>query len=164
MFALEGIPAVYIHSLFGTENDHQRVEHTGRLRSINRHIWREEQLSDALADRGLHHGQVFERLKTLLALRRRQPAFHPNATQFTMHLGTEVFGFWRQSMNRRQSIFCLYNITAQPQYLNLSDINLISTDSWRDLISGVELDDLSSRLELAPYQALWLTNWEAGVE
>jgi len=164
MFALEGIPAIYIHSLFGTENDHQRVEHTGRLRSINRHIWREEELSEALADGGLHHGLIFARLKTLLGLRRRQPAFHPNATQFTMHLGTEVFGFWRQSMNRRQSIFCLYNITPQPRYLNLSDINLISTDNWRDLISGMELNDLSSQLELAPYQALWLTNWEALVE
>jgi len=164
MFALEGIPAIYIHSLFGTENDHQRVEHTGRLRSINRHIWREEELSEALADGGLHHGLVFESLKTLLALRRRQPAFHPNATQFTMHLGTEVFGFWRQSMNRRQSIFCLYNITPEPRHLNLSDINLISTDSWRDLISGMELNDLNSRLELAPYQGLWLTNWEVLVE
>ena len=42
--ALEGIPALYIHSLLATENDTDRVEHTGNNRSINRHIWQENDL------------------------------------------------------------------------------------------------------------------------
>ena len=158
MLALEGIPALYIHSLLGTESDHQRAENTGRNRSINRHIWQLADLQDALADDSRHHRRVFEALTRLLAIRKRQPAFHPNATQFTLHLGTEVFAFWRQSMDRRQSIFCLYNVTNRPQALNLADINLIGTDSWRDLVNETEFSDLSARLELAPYQSVWLTN------
>jgi sucrose phosphorylase len=158
MLALEGIPAIYIHSLLGTENDYQRMENTGRNRSINRHIWPLDQLTDTLADDTRHHRRVFEALTRLLAIRSRQPAFHPNATQFTLHLGTEVFAFWRQSMDRRQSIFCLYNITNGKQTLNLADINLIDTDCWHDLVSGESLEDLGARLELAPYQSLWLTN------
>ncbi|MEO0971731.1 MAG: alpha-glucosidase C-terminal domain-containing protein, partial [Pseudomonadota bacterium] len=94
----------------------------------------------------------------VLALRRRQPAFHPNATQFTMHLGLSLFAFFRQSMDRSQSIFCIYNVTDAAQALSFADINLISTDHWVDLLSGEAVDDLMGETTLAPYQALWLTN------
>lgn len=104
------------------------------------------------------HNQVFHQLKRLIAIRRKQPAFHPNATQFTLHLGLKIFGFWRQSMRRDQSIFCIHNITDEVQQVALADINLIGTDHWRDLISGLEIDDLSGSLTLKPYQAVWLAN------
>jgi sucrose phosphorylase len=65
----------------------------------------------------------------LLAMRQRQAAFHPNATQFTLHLGNQLFGFWRQSADRRQSIFCVSNISREPQTLQLSDINLIEAST-----------------------------------
>lgn len=158
MLALEGIPALYLHSLLGTENDYARVDNTGRSRSINRHIWHRDELCSALEDETRHHKHVFERLTALVRLRSSQPAFHPNATQFTLHLGTEVFAFWRQSRDRRQSVFCLYNICSHSRQLNLSDINLIGTDYWRDLISGQDYQDPSGRIELQPYQAVWLSN------
>jgi sucrose phosphorylase len=158
MLALEGIPALYIHSLFGTTNDYQRVEHTGRNRSINRHVWQEQDLQRQLADPRSHHNEVFSRLLDLVKLRRAQSAFHPNATQFTLHLGASVFAFWRQSFDRSQSIFCINNISDQVQLINLSDINLIGTDCWRDLISGTDFANQQEQLELQPYQSLWLTN------
>lgn len=158
MFALEGIPAIYIHSLFGTKNDYQRLEHTGRARSINRHIWQLDSLEAALQNQQSHHRQVFDQLSILLAIRRRQRAFHPNTTQFTMHLGTKVFAFWRQSIDRRQSVFCLYNITDEDQVINLSDINLISTDHWSDLISGTSYNNPGGQLTLLPYQFVWISN------
>lgn len=158
MFALEGIPAIYIQSLFGSRNDYRRLEHTGRNRSINRHIWQIRELEQELTTADSNHGKVFNELRRLLTIRKVQPAFHPNATQFTLHLGTEIFAFWRQSMNRDQSIFSLSNVTAQTQLINLADINLISTDSWRDLISGDSLDNLSDQLTLTPYQTVWISN------
>lgn len=158
MFALEGIPAVYIHSLLGTENDNARVEHSGRNRSINRHIWNSDTLDAVLDDHNSHHRQVFDRILSLLAIRRLQPAFHPNATQFTLHFGTDVFAFWRQSIQRDQSIFSLNNVTNKPQTITLADINLIATDSWCDLISGIVYDDLIGKITLAPYQSLWISN------
>ena len=158
MLALEGIPAFYIHSLLGTGNDHARVEHTGRLRSINRGQWQLQTLEQELENPLSHHCQVFSCLKRLIDIRRAQPAFHPNATQFTLHLGLKIFGFWRQSMRRDQSIFCIHNITDEVQQVSLADINLIGTDHWRDLISGESVDDLSGSLTLKPYQAVWLAN------
>ena len=162
MFALEGIPAVYVHSLFGTENDNKRVEQTGRARSINRHQWDEVQLEAHLQNPDSHHHQVFERLLHLLKIRRMQPAFHPNTTQFIMHLDTKVFGFWRQSSDRKQSIFCLNNVTSMQQHLSLTDINLIGTEVWVDLISGREFNDLGAKLVLAPYETLWISNYPQG--
>ncbi|WP_375171222.1 sugar phosphorylase [Marinobacter sp.] len=160
MLALEGIPAFYIHSLLATENDHERVENTGRLRSINRSQWSVDSLDQVLQDPRSHHAQAFEELKRLIAIRRKQAAFHPNATQFTLHLGLQVFGFWRQSTRRDQSIFCIHNISDQTQQIALSDINLIGTDHWQDLISGMTIDDLSGCITLKPYQSVWLSNRE----
>lgn len=160
MLALEGVPAFYIHSLLATGNDSERVEHTGRLRSINRAQCEADRLDELLAQPDNHHAQVFRELKRLIGIRRRQPAFHPNATQFTLHLGLQVFGFWRQSARRDQSIFCIHNISPETQEIALADINLIGTDRWVDLISGMVIEDLSGSVTLKPYQGVWLSNRE----
>ncbi|MDO6445098.1 sugar phosphorylase [Colwellia sp. 1_MG-2023] len=158
MFALEGIPGVYIHSMLGTQNDYKKLEHTHHNRSINRHRWDKDLLSQALADNNLHHNKVLSSLSSLLEIRINQPAFHPNATQFTLHLGLQLFGFWRQSLNRKQSIFCISNISNQPMVLPLSELNLVITESWTELISGAEITDLTEELLLEPYQTVWISN------
>ncbi|RLQ23663.1 alpha-amylase [Seongchinamella sediminis] len=158
MLALEGIPGIYIHSLLGTRNDYERVEHSGHYRAINRHQWQYDALIEELERADSCHAQVFARIKALLALRQSQPAFHPNATQFTLHLGDALFGFWRQSMDRRQSIFCISNISREPLPLALSAINLIGDGDWVDLISGAHFHSREEMVELAPYQTVWITN------
>jgi sucrose phosphorylase len=158
MLGLEGIPGIYIHSLLATHNDHERVEETGHPRSINRHQWNLAALEEALADPASEHGVVYRSLMELLEIRQRQAAFHPNATQFTLHLGAQLFGFWRQSADRRQSIFCISNVSALEQTLNLADINLIDTDAWQDLLSGRPFQSRVEQLVLAPYQTVWITN------
>lgn len=158
MFALEGIPGIYIHSMLGTQNDYQKLANTHHNRSINRHRWQEDSLEAALTDKNLHHNKVLSTLKTLLAIRIKQPAFHPNATQFTLHLGLQLFGFWRQSQNRKQSIFCVSNISNQPVALPLSELNLIITESWQELISQTEITELSQEVNLSPYQTVWIAN------
>ena len=158
MLGLEGIPGIYIHSLVGTRNDYQRMENTGHYRALNRHQWDFDALQTALSDESSHHAEVFRQIKALLAIRSRQSAFHPNATQFTLHLGSALFGYWRQSMNRRQSIFCISNITDQPQVVGLSDINLIDTEDWQDLIGGEQYVSRDGLLQLAPYQTVWISN------
>lgn len=158
MLALEGIPAFYIHSLFGTENDYARAEHTGRSRSINRHQWKIDELNEYINNPYTHQAKVFSEITRLIKLRRRQKAFHPNATQFTLHLGLSLFAFWRQSMDRSQSIFSVNNITDQPQLLSLSDLNLVSTDTWIDLVTGKGFHEHNEQIELKPYQCLWLSN------
>lgn len=158
MFALEGIPGIYIHSMLGTQNDYKKLANTHNSRSINRHCWHEEALEAALADSSLHHAKVLSSLKTLLKIRIKQPAFHPNATQFTLHLGLQLFGFWRQSQNRKQSIFCVSNVSDQAIALPLSELNLIVTQAWVELITGENITELSQEIILSPYQTVWIAN------
>jgi sucrose phosphorylase len=157
MMALEGVPAFYIHSLFGTENDLDRVDNTGHYRSINRHIWDMEDLDHAL-NTPTHHQKVFQSIAELTKIRRAQPAFHPNATQYVLHMGDNLFAFWRQSIDRRQSLFAVYNMTDQPQSFNLSELNLIATDEWTDLVSDAIYEDHLGKIILMPYQFVWLAN------
>jgi len=158
LLALEGVPAFYIHSLLATGNDEARLAQSGHNRHINRHQWSQSELNRLLEDNNSHHARVLAALKSLIAIRQQQPAFHPNATQFTLHLGDGIFAFWRQSINREQSIFALNNISLQTHHIPLSDINLIDTEDWYDLVSGqhVALDD--QEIVLAPYQTVWLSN------
>lgn len=162
MFGLEGIPGIYVHSLLATNNDHKRMENTGHNRSINRHQWDYEALEALLADeRGAkqsHHKEVFSELKRRLKLRQKHSAFHPNAAQFTMHLGDQIFAFRRQSLDMSQNIICLSNISNSEQILSISDINLANTYDWFDILSGRKVNTQNKQLTLTPYQSVWLTN------
>ena len=158
MFGLEGVPGVYIHSLLGTQNDYEKVENTQQNRSINRHRWDYDELQDNLYDETNHHSIVLAALKDLLDIRIKQPAFHPNATQFTLHLGLQMFGFWRQSLDRKQSIFCISNVTSHDMELAIHDLNLIMTDNWVELVSGQVIDMQQENIFLAPYQTVWISN------
>ncbi len=158
MFALEGVPGVYIHSLLATQNDYEKVELTNQNRSINRSKWDYQELKEKLAEPSNHHAQVLASMTKLLKLRRAQPAFHPNAVQYTLHLGLSVFAFWRQSINRDQSIFCLFNVTDQTVSIPLSSVNLISLDTWVDLNTGKTYLATDQAIELPPCGFVWLTN------
>ncbi|MEC8373678.1 MAG: alpha-amylase, partial [Pseudomonadota bacterium] len=68
------------------------------------------------------------------------------------------FGYWRQSLDRKQSIFCVSNISDEEQTIALTDINLIGTDNWIDLITRDEICLSDSALTLMPYQVLWISN------
>ena len=158
MLALEGVPGIYIHSLLATQNDYERVELTNHNRSINRHKWDYDTLSAKLADPKSHHNKVYEALSALLKVRSEQAAFHPNAVQYTLHLGDSVFAFWRQSISRDQSIFCIHNVTHEHVSIPMNSVNLISMTQWTDLVSGDTYSADDSSINLSPYGFVWLSN------
>lgn len=158
MLALEGIPALYIHSLLATPNGYEEVNRTGHNRSINRRQLDYDEISGKLADPEMVETQVFTRLLNLIDIRKKQPAFHPNAVQFTLALPEGLFGIWRQSLDRKQSIFAVTNVTKEIKSLSLADINLIAGDLWWDLISGQSITDIEGGFSLSPYQTVWISN------
>lgn len=158
MLGIEGLPAFYIHSLLATPNDIDQVEASGRNRSINRHQWDQSKLDQCLSDPSSDQSKVLSALLERIAIRSRQPAFHPNATQFTLQLGDPFFAFWRQSQDRSQSIFAVHNLSHERKKLRLSDLNLISVDNWYDLLTGEPLSEAAEEVEVQPYQCLWISN------
>ena len=41
---------------------------------------------------------------------------------------------------------------------SLLNINLISTETWFDLISGEKINSVDEKIYLAPYQSMWISN------
>lgn len=158
MLGVEGIPAFYINSLFAAKNDIEQYAQTKHKRAINRKHWDREELLDLISNMSSNASKAFYELKRLILIRSKQKAFHPNATQYTLHLGSSLFGYWRQSIQRDQSIFGIHNVTAQEVQMPIGNINLICTDNWVDLIAWDTLDISQDNITLMPYQCLWITN------
>ena len=158
VLALEGIPAIYIHALLATPNDTEGVRKSGVNRAINRHRWDYPTLRSHLDDEGSLHAQSLTELNRRCQIRRAQSAFHPNATQFTMQLGDKIFGFWRQSLERDQSIFAVHNISGEAVSLPARSLNLIAGEKWLDLLNDEPIEPVSGDIEFAPYQCRWITN------
>ena len=157
VMSLEGIPAFYIHSLLATPNDHASVEKRGMNRAINRHHWDYDDLRARLANPGSPQAQVMGQMRKRLNIRRKQAAFHPNATQFTLpSTDDRVLAIWRQSLDRHQSIFALHNVSADTVTVPEEALNLIEDLTWIDLLSGDHIG--SGDITLAPYQCRWISN------
>lgn len=158
MMALEGIPAFYINSLTATGNDIEGYERTLHNRAVNRYRWDLHDLEAALDDNRSVHGRVFSELTRRIRLRRRHKAFHPNATQFTLQLGERLFAFWRQSIDRDQSVFALHNVSNQELTVPVVAINLIGGEAWYDIFTEEPIDPTLGDIHFAPYQCRWITN------
>ena len=158
VIALQGIPAIYIHSLTATPNDYHGVEQTERTRSINRHKWDYRELMELLDNPSTPNAETFHELKKLLKIRRNQAAFHPDSAQETLFTNKSLFAFWRISQGRNQSILVVSNITPESQVLEfpLHPVTHRSTTIWRDLIERTTMDQSISELKLHPYQTVWL--------
>ena len=172
MLALQGIPAFYIHSLLGTENDYVRMENTASNRAINRHIWDFEALDNVLReDQPSHHKHVFKRLKALIDIRKKEPAFHPDANQVFIESPPGVVAFLRKiegsanshtMVDMAQLIYCIYNITDRPLSVSAKSLFGVRATQYVDLISE-KCFNLSSKEEIGsialhPYQFMWLTH------
>ncbi|MDX1667925.1 MAG: sugar phosphorylase [Limnobacter sp.] len=155
--AIEGIPAIYIQSIFACLNDRTGFEKTGMARRINRKQWGFDEAVHALNEEP-RSSSAFRQLTSLLAIRQGQPAFHPNATQYTLNLGPHLLGVWRESLLKDQNIFCVFNLSSDPRTLILDQLNLIVTHQWHDLISHKVIEDGQSEVQLAPYQMMWISN------
>lgn len=158
MMALEGVPAFYIHSMLATPNDYDKFAKSKHKRHINRHEWDYEDLSQKLAAPDSDQSHTLNELKRLIKIRCQHQAFHPNATQFTLHLPEGCFGFWRQSLDRKQDIFCITNLTDDDLTLPLYSLNMYSGVLWTDLLSPRTFENRDDDVVFKPYQTMWITN------
>ena len=154
MLALKGIPGVYFNSLTGTGNDYEGLRTSGQARRINRRKHRLEELEAAITHRGSLQQLIFDAYRKLLATRRRQPAFHPEANQELLDPGNQaVLVFERASIDGGQSILVVANMSHETERVRLPSFY---GDRWtRDLLD--DRTQLTSRdFVLAPLQVCWL--------
>jgi sucrose phosphorylase len=149
MLALAGVPALYAHSLLGSRGAPDEVARTGRARSINREKLDLDRLVAELGDGRGRRARVLAALRRLLEVRRRHPAFAPQAGQAILPTDGGVFGVRREAAGR--SVWCLHNLSADTVTVPAR----ARPRRGRDLIAGRELGP-SDELSLEPLQTLWL--------
>ena len=158
ILAVEGVPAFYFNSLFATKNDEETFASTKVKRNLNRYKWHYSTLVNLIKTNNTIEKNCYETFKKLISIRKIQPAFHPNATQFTLNLDKNIFAVWRQSRDRKQSIFALTNVSSKTIKLNTNKINLIDDEQWFDLLSQETKITDDHYIKLMPFQSLWITN------
>lgn len=148
MFALQGVPAIYVHSLFGTRNDTEAVRSSGEARSINRRKFTDVAMLEAeLAGRSSVTSRVFRGMTDMLRWRRSSTAFHPSAPQRLLPAPRGVIGIGRgEEGGTKAAVY----VNTSSKRVTLDIVTGSEVQGWRWSSSG-------SRLELGPWGAVWLT-------
>ena len=154
MISFEGVPAVYFNSLFGTSNDEAKYIITGNNRDINRYRWNQKHILNQLKNSKSKQSIFYKSLTNLLSIRAKQKAFHPNASRTTLNMGSKIFCFQRKSIDKKQSIICLTNLSSKAQYVLLNK----KFRSWKNLINQKLYILPNKKLKLEPFQTIWLSN------
>jgi sucrose phosphorylase len=158
MMSLQGIPGIYFNSLLGTSNWLAGIQETGRARTINRQKWGRQELEDLLQDPGHPASRVLPEYLRLLGIRREHPAFHPNGPQQALQLPSGLFGVKRTAPDGSEELWVLANLTTEPIGMQPERMDRRFVQrQWSELIQGWTCPgkDLG-RLQLAPYQVMWL--------
>lgn len=153
MISFEGIPALYFNSLFGKSNDEAKYIITGNNRDVNRYKWNYKNISKKLNNKNSRQSVFFKKISNLLNVRRKQKAFHPNASRHHINLGSKIFSFKRISMDKAQTIICITNLSSKIQRARLNK----TYHNWNNLIRS-KIEIKNKLLILKPFETIWLSN------
>ncbi|WP_091228224.1 alpha-amylase family glycosyl hydrolase [Microbacterium sp. 3J1] len=142
LLSLIGVPAIYLHSLFGSEQDHDGVQETNIARRINREVLDADELREALRVEGRRSGML-RGIREMLAVRRETESFSPFATQSVDHVDDRVL-IVRRAAGTPDEVVAVINVSAESV--------AVPSLRGRDLLSG----ETSEGLTLPPFGYVWL--------
>ena len=152
MISFEGIPAVYFNSMFGTANDVNKYIISNNKRDLNRYKWSAERLNKLLANKNSKQYLIYEEISNLLNIKQKNKAFHPNALRKTMNLGPKIFAFKRISLDKKQIVTCISNLSSITQNIKIQ----LKNKKYKELIIGTAIN--KNNITLDPFQTIWLSN------
>jgi len=147
MLSLQGVPAIWFHSLFGSRGWADGVAETGAFRTVNREKPGRAELEAELAAAGSLRSLVFGGYRSLLRARSSHTAFSPHADQEILDLGACVFAVRRAGDDG--AVLCLHNVTDRP--ISVDATAHVGSATPTDLVGGD-----GPTTELGPYQTAWL--------
>jgi sucrose phosphorylase len=156
MLALQGVPGIYFHSLFGSRNDRAGADASGIPRRINRPKFTRAELEHELAEPASLRAQVFTRYAELLRVRRAHHAFHPHGAQHVVPCDERVFALERIAPDGSERVLCLHNVS--PETVSVEVATPLQRKQWVNLASWQAVAAASGVLKLAlqPYRSAWL--------
>jgi sucrose phosphorylase len=145
LLSVMGVPAIYYHSLLGSENDYEGLEASGINRRINREKLEFAEITRELVENRRRQG-IFHGLRKMISIRQQQSAFSPYAPQTVVDLGSNLFALKRRNDTTGDEVFFIVNVDSQPV---VAEIGI----KGRDLLTGRQID---SQITLKPYQFVWV--------
>lgn len=147
MLAVQGVPAIYVHSILASAGDHRAVLASGHLRDINRSQIPVDEVDARLAA-GWRSDLTFA-LCDMIRVRRNQPAFAPEAEQVVHDLHPDVVAVERRC--DEQAILALHNFSERACEVTVPEWAL-----GHDLLTGSPRSDARTPVALGPWQVCWL--------
>lgn len=156
---IQGVPAVYIHGILGTQNDHKLVKKTKVNRDINRGMIDPKAVEKELQDPTARFSRIRRLASDAYLKRTRERAFHPHGRQRVLMISPSVFTVFRTSPEGDQHILAMTNVTSKTCQIDipLSRLN-IKEKRWFDLVGEREWEAEDNKLSitLKPYDIIWL--------
>jgi glucosylglycerate phosphorylase len=145
LLSFVGVPAIYYHSLLGSQNYEAGVEESGINRRINREKLELENILAELESDSRRKG-IFEGLQNMITIRQKESAFSPYAGQEVLDLGEKLFGLKRINAETGEEITFIVNLDTRTAEVKLPK-------PGTDLVTRKEM---SESVELEPYQFVWI--------
>lgn len=153
--SLDGMPAVYIHSLLGTPNWREGPAIRGYNRAINRRALSLDEVNSALADPESRVSRCLSGFRSLFENRGKEPALAPGTPSRVLSERGSVFAVQRGEPGKR--LLCLTNVSPRPARFELEQ-DMCRAKPPYDPISGADLVLTGTPLQinLQPYGVAWL--------
>jgi sucrose phosphorylase len=159
LFALQGVPGIYFHSLFGSRGWPEGAALTGRSRTVNREKLACDRLEAELNDPRSRRARVYHGLSRLLRARAGTEAFAPGASQEVLRCGEGVFGLARKAVEGGGWVMAVHNLTDRPRPAGLAGAETGDGEAarWVNLLTGEQGEPAYWRgSDLRPYEVRWL--------
>ena len=148
LLTMPGLPAIYFHSMFGSENDVKGMNESGINRRINRQRLEYNDLMRVLTASDSRQARILNNLKKLIRIKKNEPAFNPYNPFRVERPGKGIFSLTRISSNGMSEVKSFYNLGTEKITLPLE-----YPETKTDLING---NSYKNRLELNPLDFVWL--------
>lgn len=159
LLSLQGVPAIYFHSLFGSRGDRPGADASGMPRRINRQKLDRASLEAELSRSGSLRSRIFGGCKDLLRIRRAHPAFHPQAAQRVIDLDPRLFAVCRIPAGQADPMLCLHNVSGETVAIGELPPEARLASAWTDPATGRYYRPGgrdAAPLRLDGFQTLWL--------
>lgn len=158
-FSIGGIPLIYSGDELALLNQYDYQQDPAKQHDAR---W-VQRLPVTHKDMELAHSEdtpnqlVFSGLKRMIALRKQHAIFGRASTQIIDTNNQHLFAYLRHNENG-QTLLAICNFSEHAQVANIQLLEQFGQTHCDDMISGKSAVRRGNRLEIEPYQFLWLSN------
>jgi len=156
LLSMQGIPAIYYHSLFASSGDHGGVTASGQNRSINRKKLQIKKLNRQLSEPQCRAAKILTEMKHLIGIRKQYPAFNPYSPQKIHTLSNQLFCIERSSIDKSEKVLAIHNMSDELVEISIPEIvnsNLLIIA--KDIITNNPVN-IQDPLFIPPYGFVWI--------